>query len=89
MATRLQRLDLLTCFIAQHGKLVKLVVLVEGHAFGTARGVFRAARLSAYVPEERFVGENQFASISLTLGISIAVGRGRAVAARWPLLLAC
>ena len=58
------------------------------HAFGPAAGaVSRANRISAYVPEERFVGENQFASISLPLGISIAVGRGRA--ARWPLLLAC
>ena len=46
---------------------MKLVVMVEGHAFGTARGVFCAARLSAYVPEERFVGENQFASVFTAL----------------------
>ena len=54
---------------------------LERRAFGIAVGVSRARRLSAYVPEERFVGENQFASISLPLGISIAVGRGRAVSA--------
>ena len=48
-------------------------------AFGIAERVFRAIRLPAYVPEERFVSENHFSSISLPLGISIAVGRGRAV----------
>ncbi len=56
-------------------------LLCRRHAFGLAGAVSRANRISAYVPEERFVGENQFASALLPLSISIAVGRGRAVSA--------
>ena len=62
--------------VARSGRWpVKL--LCRRHAFGLAGAVSRANRISAYVPEERFVGENQFASILRPLANSASRRRGR------------
>ena len=69
---------------------MKLVVLVWKGVLSALReaslALFDSLRTSQKSDSSAKI---KFASVSLPLGISIAVGRGRAVAARWPLLLAC